>query len=96
MAYTNTLTPGSAIYNRREPKSCLGQVFNSKLDSISILCSKCMLHMQPLLELKTQRRDHPVSLSLSMLTSKIENSVQVLSPYLKFVQDIMQQLCFGQ
>jgi hypothetical protein len=33
---------GSAIYNGREPKSCLGQVFNSKLDRIAILCSKCV------------------------------------------------------
>ncbi len=33
---------GSAISNGREPKSCLGQVFNSKLDHIAILCSKGM------------------------------------------------------
>ncbi len=32
----------STISNGREPKSCLGQVFNSKLDHTAILCSKCM------------------------------------------------------
>jgi len=36
------ILPGSAISNGREPKSCLGQVFNSKLGCIVILCGKCM------------------------------------------------------
>jgi len=34
---------GSAISNGREPKSCLDQVFNSKLGHIDILCNKCMV-----------------------------------------------------
>jgi len=33
---------GSAISNGREPKSCLGQVFSSKLGHIAILHNKCM------------------------------------------------------
>jgi hypothetical protein len=45
---------GSAITDGREPRSCLGQVFNSKLGYIATLGSKCMVHMQPLLKLKTQ------------------------------------------
>ncbi len=32
----------NAISNEREPKSCLGRVFNSKLGGIAILCGKCM------------------------------------------------------
>ncbi len=33
---------GGKISNRREPESCLGQVFNSKLGHIAILRNKCM------------------------------------------------------
>ncbi len=33
---------GSTISNRREPKSCLDRVFNSKLGRIAILRNKCM------------------------------------------------------
>jgi hypothetical protein len=33
---------GSLISNGREPKNCLGRVFKSKLDRITILCSKCV------------------------------------------------------
>ncbi len=32
---------GSAVTNGREPKSCLGQVFNSRLGHIAALLSKC-------------------------------------------------------
>ncbi len=52
---------GSTITNRREPRSCLGRVFNSKLGCIVTLGSKCMVYMQPLLKLKTQPKARPVS-----------------------------------
>jgi hypothetical protein len=52
--------PGTTISNGREPKSCLGQVFNSKLGRIATLPSKCMACMQPLLELKPRARVCPV------------------------------------
>ncbi len=42
---------GSAISNRREPKSCLGRVFNSKLGRIATLLCKCMARIQTFLEL---------------------------------------------
>jgi hypothetical protein len=53
--------PGSAITNGREPRSCLGRVFNSKLGCIVTLGSKCMVYMQPLRKLKTRPKAHPVS-----------------------------------
>jgi len=56
---------GSAITNGREPRSCLGRVFNSKLGRIATLSSKCMVCIQPLLKLKTRPRARPVSQSLS-------------------------------
>ncbi len=34
--------PGSTITNGRKPKSCLDQVFNSKLGHIAMLRNKCM------------------------------------------------------
>jgi hypothetical protein len=34
---------GSAITNRREPRSCLGRVFNSKLGCIATLGRKCIV-----------------------------------------------------
>jgi hypothetical protein len=52
---------GSAITNRREPRSCLGRVFNSKLGHSATLGSKCMVGMQPLLKLKTRPKARPVS-----------------------------------
>jgi hypothetical protein len=58
---------GSAITNGREPRSCLGRVFNSKLGCIATPGSKCMECMQPLLKLKTRPKAHPASLSLSMV-----------------------------
>jgi hypothetical protein len=50
-----------AIINGREPRSCLGRVFNSKLGCIATLGSKCMVCMQPLLQLKTWPEARPVS-----------------------------------
>jgi hypothetical protein len=53
---------GSAITNGREPRSCLGRVFNSKLGCIAAtLGSKWMVCMQPLLKLKTRPKARPVS-----------------------------------
>jgi hypothetical protein len=52
---------GSAITDGREPRSCLGRVFNSKLGHIAKLGSKCMVCVQPLLKLKTRLRACPVS-----------------------------------
>ncbi len=52
---------GSAITNRREPRSCLVQVFNSKLGHIATLGSKYMVCMQPPLKLKTRPKARPVS-----------------------------------
>ncbi len=46
-----------------ELKSCFRRIFNSKLDRITVLISKCLASMQPLLELKTQPRIHPVWIS---------------------------------
>ncbi len=45
---------GSLKANGREPKSCLGRVFNFKLGHFASKQHKCMAHMQPLLELKTR------------------------------------------
>jgi hypothetical protein len=61
-------TTGSAITNGREPRSCLGRVFNSKLGCIATVGSNCMVCMQPLLKLKTWPKACPVSYSLSMDT----------------------------
>jgi hypothetical protein len=52
---------GSAITNGREPRCCLGQVFNSKLGCIATLSSKCMVCMQLILKLKTRPKARPVS-----------------------------------
>ncbi len=53
--------PGRAISNGREPRSCLGQVFNIKLGSFASKQLNCMAHTKPLLELKTRPRFRPVS-----------------------------------
>jgi hypothetical protein len=56
------LKAGSAITNGREPRSCLGRVFNSKLGCIAAtLGSKRMVCMRPLLKLKTRPKARPVS-----------------------------------
>ncbi len=53
---------GSAITNWREPRSCLGRGFNSKLGCIAAtLGSKRMVCMRPLLKLKTLPKARPVS-----------------------------------
>ncbi len=58
----NLAEPGSAITNGREPRSCLGRVFNSKLGCIGTLDCKCMVCIQqPLLKLKTWPKACPVS-----------------------------------
>ncbi len=61
------LNVGSAKANGREPKSCLGRVFNFKLDCLASQQNKCMADMQSLLELKTRPRFCPVNWILSML-----------------------------
>jgi hypothetical protein len=67
-----TVMPGIAVTNGREPKSCLGRVFNSKIGHIAALLSNCLARMQqPLLELKTRPRVRPVSQSLSMVMLSI-------------------------
>ncbi len=53
--------PGSTISNGREPRSCLGRVFNFKLCLFALLQNKSTAHVQPLLELKTRPRLSPVS-----------------------------------
>jgi LIM domain len=61
------LRPGSAITNGREPRSCLGRVFNCKLGSFTDNTKNVAICKWPLLKLKTQPRFCPVSWSLSML-----------------------------
>jgi hypothetical protein len=62
--FVNT-TIWSAISNGREPRSCLGRIFNFKLGCTALL-HNFMARIQPLLELKTRPRFCPVSLSSSM------------------------------
>ncbi len=57
---------GSAISNGREPRSCLGRVFNIKLGSFVSKQLNWVAHTQPLLELKTRPRFRPDSWSLSV------------------------------
>jgi len=54
----------ATISNGREPKSCLGQDFNSKLGCIGIFHGKFMTQKLSLLELKTRSRFRPVTQSL--------------------------------
>jgi hypothetical protein len=63
---------GSAKANGREPKSCLGRVFNFKLDCFVVY--NCMAYIQvlPSLQWKTRPRFRPVSLSLSMTRAFID------------------------
>jgi hypothetical protein len=53
--------PWSTITNGREPKSCLGRVFKSKLGCIATLGSKRMEGIHPILKLKTWPWARPVS-----------------------------------
>ncbi len=60
------LALGSAKANGREPKSCLGRVFNFKLGCFVMCVIAWPTQAQLSLELKTWPRFRPVSLSLSM------------------------------
>ncbi len=75
---------GSAITNGREPRSCLGQVFNSMLGCISTPGSKCMVCMQPLLKLKTQPKARPVSQSLSITSVNVCREIGYLLRFVYF------------
>jgi hypothetical protein len=52
---------GSAITNGREPRSCLGRVFNCKLGSFADNTKNIAACKWPLLKLKSQLRFCPVS-----------------------------------
>jgi hypothetical protein len=58
--FSYNVCPGSVITNGGEPKSCLSQVFNSKLGCSAKQGCKCMVFMQPLLKLKTRPNACPV------------------------------------
>ncbi len=47
--------------NGREPKSCLGRVFNFKLGRFAMLAVAWRMQAHPCLELKTRPRFHPLS-----------------------------------
>jgi hypothetical protein len=55
---------GSAKANGREPKMCMGRVFNFKLGSFVMYAIARHTQARLSLELITQPRFHPVSLSL--------------------------------
>ncbi len=57
----------SAEANGKEPESCLDKVFNFKLGCFDISVVAWHTQERPRLELKTQPRFCPVSLSLPML-----------------------------
>jgi hypothetical protein len=65
------LKAGSLITNEREPRSCLGWVFNFKLGSFYWYHQNFAACKWPLLKLKTQPRFCPVSWSLSVLKDSI-------------------------
>jgi hypothetical protein len=50
----------------REPKICLGQVFNFEIDSFASYQDERTVLVQPFLELKTRHRVRPATRSLSM------------------------------
>jgi hypothetical protein len=58
---------GSKKANGREPESCLGQGFNFKLDHFVMHAIARYMQACPSLQLKSQQRFYPVSLSLSIL-----------------------------
>ncbi len=66
-------TWGSAKANGREPKNCLGLVFNFKLGCFVMCTIALPIQEQPNLELITRPRFCPVSLSLSMGTLHNDN-----------------------
>jgi hypothetical protein len=55
------MSVGSPKANGRKPKVLLGRVFNFKIGHFASKQHKCIAHMQPLLELKTQPRFCPVN-----------------------------------
>ncbi len=57
---------GSAISKGREPRSCLGWVFNFKLGRFTWKHHKCAACKWPLLKLKPRPRFRPVSRSFAM------------------------------
>ncbi len=63
----HVVAAGSAISNGRETKSCLGQVFISKLGTFASQQNLSTACTQPLLKLKTQTRFYPVSFRLTMV-----------------------------
>ncbi len=60
------VSQGSSKAHGREPKSCLGRVFNIKLGHFAVYALAQHIQVRPSLELKTWPRFCPVSLSLSM------------------------------
>ncbi len=60
MCFLSSALTGNVMYDGRDPKSCLGQVFNLKLDSFAQWQFQCMAYTWSLLELKTQPRFCPV------------------------------------
>jgi hypothetical protein len=66
--------PWSLISNGREPSSCLGRIFNSKLGSFVSKQRNCTARTQLLLELKIRPRFCPVSCSLSIFLRHCDNT----------------------
>jgi hypothetical protein len=64
--YLSYAQTGSAKAIGREPKSCLGQVFNFKLGCFVRCTIAWPIQVRPSLQWKTRPRFRPVSLSLSM------------------------------
>jgi hypothetical protein len=64
--YLSYAQTGSAKANGREPKSCLGRVFNFMLGCFVMCTIAWPIQVRPSLKWKTRPRFCPVSLSLSM------------------------------
>jgi hypothetical protein len=47
--------------NRREPKGCLGRVFNFKLDSFASYQHNHFVLTEPIVDMKTRPRVRPVN-----------------------------------
>ncbi len=58
--------PGSTKANGKEPETCLGQVFNFKLDCFNHVRVLIYADTHPHLQLKTRPSISPISLSLSI------------------------------
>jgi hypothetical protein len=52
------------ILNGKEPKPCLGRVFNFKLDSFTAKNSKCVAGKQPVLELTTKTQTNTTDIKM--------------------------------